>query len=137
MNPDGSYNIVNLDRLECTLNVPWSSPIYFQNILLFCLMIFVLLAISKFRSYVLDWCWPCGGEHEDDWRLAAGCTYPILSICVHWSELGKRWSSLAEFCLGFIAMNLTLVFGDFLEQLDGWCQHMGFGRKDQEPRVSR
>ena len=56
MNPDESYNIVNLDRLECTLNVPWSSPIYFQNILLFCLMIFVLLAISKFRSYVLDWC---------------------------------------------------------------------------------
>ena len=83
MNLDGSYNFVNLDRLEYTLNVPWNNPVYFQAILLFYLMIFVLLAVSEFRSYIPDWCRPYGREHEDDWRLVAGCTYPILSICVH------------------------------------------------------
>ena len=81
MNPDGSYSYVNLDRLEYTLNVPWNSPVYFQTLLVFYLMLFVLLAIFEFRSCVLDWCQPCGGKHEDDWRLVAGCTHPIFSIC--------------------------------------------------------
>ena len=80
MNPDGSYSFVNLDRPKYTLNVPWNSPVYFQALLVFYLMLFVLLAISEFRSYVPDWCRPGGGKHEDDWRLAAGCIHPISSI---------------------------------------------------------
>ena len=40
-----------------------------------------LCPVSEFRSYVPNWCRPRGGEHEDDWRLVAGYSHPIFSIC--------------------------------------------------------
>ena len=75
MNPDGSYSFVNLDWPKYTPNVPWNGLEYFQTLLIFHLVLFDLLTVSDFRSYTLDWCRPCGGEYEDDWRLGQMPTY--------------------------------------------------------------
>ena len=81
INLDRSYSFVNLDRPDYAQNVPWNSPLYFQTLLIFYLIIFVLLAVFEFGFYVIDWCRPCGGKHEDDWRIIAGHMHPIFSIC--------------------------------------------------------
>ena len=115
----------------------------FLNPLVFYLMLFVCLTIFDFGSYVPDWCWPCGGNHDDDWRLAVVYTYPILPICAQWSELGKRWSSPTDFCLRFLPMDLTLVFDDFSEQsgadantwaLEERIRNLEFLDRQQEPQ---
>ena len=82
MNLDGSYSFVNLDWPKYTLNVPWNGLVYFETLLIFHLVLFDLLTVSDFRSYTLDWCRPCGGEYEDDWKLVAGLHAPnLLNMC--------------------------------------------------------
>lgn len=52
MNPNGSYSFMNLDQPKYAQNVPWNGSVYSQTLLIFYLILFILLVVSKFGSYV-------------------------------------------------------------------------------------